>query len=62
MVTVTEAHMSLCCWQQAAAWADFSVMSVETREMEKERMLSSACPVVAGGQERMLPTPSLCNC
>ena len=25
---------------QAAAWADFSVMSVETREMEKERMLS----------------------
>lgn len=36
---------------QAAAWADFGVMSVETREMQKERMLTSACPVVAGGQE-----------
>ena len=36
---------------QAAAWADFGMMSVETREMQKERMLTSACPVVAGGQE-----------
>lgn len=43
---------------QAAAWADFSVMSVETREMEKERMPSSACPVVAGGQEHA-PNPHL---
>lgn len=36
---------------QAAAWADFSGMSLETREMGKERMLTNACPVAAGGEE-----------
>lgn len=36
---------------QTAAWVDFIVMSIETREKEKERTLTSACPAAAGGQE-----------
>ena len=36
---------------QTAAWVDFIVTSIETRKKEKERMLTSACPAAAGGQE-----------